>query len=68
MKTFKFKWLIQGHLTQDQALGVCDMVKKSLVYEDLHEDDMLQFNLMIKLPDRSVFNYEKVNPTPEGQK
>ena len=67
MKTMKFQWLIQGHLDKEQALELCDIARNSVSFKDMDEDDMLQFNLMVKLPDRTVFNYEKVNESPEGQ-
>ena len=64
MKTMKFQWLIQGHLTQDQALELTDLARNFIEFKDLDEDDILQFNLMVKLPDHTVFNYEKVNEAP----
>ena len=66
MKTLKFKWLIQGHLDKQQALNICNLARSCIEYKHYDEDDLLQFNLMIKLPEKSVHNYERLNPIPEG--
>lgn len=66
MKTLKFKWLIQGHLDKQKALDICNLARSCIDYKHYDEDDLLQFNLMIKLPDKSVFNYERENPKTES--
>jgi len=53
-------WLIQGHLTEENALNMVDVAENSLAYTRISKDD-INYNRLVKLNDRSVYNLERSN-------
>ena len=53
-------WLIQGHLTEDDALKMVEVAEKSLDYTRINKDD-INYTRLVKLKDRSVYNLEHSN-------
>lgn len=51
LKNISFTWLIQGHLTKDQALKISEVAKSSIDHKALELDDIQIFKSMVKLPD-----------------
>ena len=58
-KNLTFQWLICGHLTQERALHLCDIALDSLNYRPINRDDILLYQQLVKLPSRSVHNFDK---------
>lgn len=58
-KNLSFQWLICGHLTEERALKLCDIALESLDHRPIDRDELLLYQQLIKLPDRSVHDFDK---------
>ena len=58
-------WLIQGHLTKEDALSMVDVAEKSLAYTRISKDE-LNYTRLVKLNDRSVYSLEKSNENADN--
>ena len=63
LKNLHLVWLIQGHLTQEDAMDIVRMAETSLGHQKVHKDD-IDFSRMVCLRDRTVYQYENSNGNP----
>ena len=67
MRNLRFEGLICGHIDESRAKNICDAINSSIEHFPLNSDDILQFRQMVKLPEKSVNNFEETNPLPAGE-
>lgn len=60
LRQMHLTWLVQGHLTQDEALNMVDIAEKALAYVPIPKSEV-NFMRLVKLGDRSVYNFEEAN-------
>lgn len=66
LQNVSFQWLIQGHLSEEQAKGIALGAKQSLAHKPIDKEALKDaIKGMIKLPDKTVFDYMEMNPRTE---
>ena len=58
-------WLIQGHLRKEDALNMVDVAEQSLDYKRISKDE-INYTRLVKLNDRTIYNFEKSNENAEN--
>lgn len=53
-------WLIQGHLTEQDAIQMVQTAETALAYKHVDKDDISKGRL-VKLTDRSIYTFERSN-------
>lgn len=54
-------WLIQGHLTEEDALKMVNETESALTFKRINENDIAH-SRCVRLKDRTVYYIEKENP------
>ena len=67
MKTLNFRAVICGHMTQEGATSICEIIRNSLRHAELAEDDLYYSKNLTKLPNKTVHTYQEKSK-PEGAK
>lgn len=66
LQNVSFQWLIQGHLTEEEAKEIARSAQASLVHKPLQKSQLKDaIKGMIKLPNKTVLDYEEMNPRTE---
>lgn len=66
LQNVSFQWLIQGHLTEEEAKEIARSAQASLVHKPLQMSQLKDaIKGMIKLPNKTVLDYEEMNPRTE---
>lgn len=60
LSSLELTWLIQGHLTAQEALSLVNTAESSLKFERITEEDVL-LKRCVRLNDRIVYQYTKPN-------
>ena len=58
-------WLIQGHLTKEDALKMVEATEGALTFRRISEDD-IQCSRCIKFKDKTVYNLEQDNVSKDN--
>lgn len=58
-------WLIQGHLTESDAVEMVRTAETALDYSPMQKDDLAVARL-VKLAERTVYNFERDNEIPSN--
>ena len=58
-------WLIQGHLTKENAINMVNIAESSLDYRRIRATD-LDFSRLIKLNHRTIYSFERSNENAEN--
>ena len=58
-------WLIQGHLTAENAMNMVNVAENALAYTRISKDD-INYVRLVKLNDRTIYSFEKSNMNPEN--
>ena len=54
LRNLEMIWLIQGHLTEQDALEMVDTTEKAIKFNRISEDD-IEVSRCIRLDDRTVY-------------
>lgn len=54
------EWLIQGHLTGDEALELVDIAEEALNFDRITEDEV-ELRRCVRLDPSSIYSFEKKN-------
>ena len=60
LRNISILWLIQGHLTQEDALKMVEVAESSIKFNRIQESD-INLPRCIKLNDLTVYNFEHSN-------
>ena len=65
LRNISILWLIQGHLTENDALKIVDLAENSIEFNRINESDV-SLNRCVKLKDRTVYEFERSNKNPRN--
>ena len=60
LQNLEMIWLIQGHLTKEDALQMVETTENALTFRRISEDD-ISAGRCIRLKDRTIYSFEKDN-------
>ena len=67
MKTLNFRAVICGHIKQEGAESICEIIRNSIKHTELSGDDLYYVKNLTKLPNKTVHTYQEKSK-PEGTK
>ena len=65
LKKLHITWLIQGHLTEADAMKMVNVAETALDYEHIAKEDV-NYARMVRINDRSIYGCEKSNLNAEN--
>ena len=65
LQNLNIRWLIQGHLTKEEALKIVDATENSIKFNRI-DKNTLDLPRCIKLRDKTVYQYEIKNISPKN--
>ena len=65
LKNLSLQWLIQGHLSQEDALKMVEITEQSLQSKMIAKEDCDMYRL-VKFQDKTVYNYDVLHKNPDN--
>jgi secreted Zn-dependent insulinase-like peptidase len=56
-QTLRFEGLITGHVTKDDAVSYCNIIRENIEHRELSYDDKFFTTNMLKLNEKTVHNF-----------
>lgn len=65
LKNLSFSWLLQGHLTEEEAIKIVNTAESAIEYKKLDQSKVEAWRL-IKPEDKTIYNIDQLNEVADN--